>query len=424
VKPKACRFALRLARCSGDLRWGRAGLLVALLTLPVAQSCTDRERANPLDPQNPLTHGKPSRPRVVTGSRVAVVAWEPLALGSLSGYRVERMDDTGAFVPVGPGNLPPWQLSLRDSPLDTGARYYYRLVVLADSREVPSDSTECREGSGSAWFLGENRLLLVSSRISSGVDTVTTVWWSTAIDASTDGTAWAADYGSGALLYLDADPSVAASLPFQGYPADISTEDGSNRCWVVDAWSAQLMRVSPAGTLAWATLPDYPYTVSHTVYDGSVWVGHASGVSRYDSYASLLSTYCEPARPYRVSASPADGSCWALNGLDGTVVRLSTDGGPPLVLDYFDEPDDLSAETPDGCCWVADRGTDRLYLVDSAGVVLGSWEVPGIAAVSACPTTQAAWIVCADGLVRMGRDGQRECAVPSLSRGLPAATVP
>jgi hypothetical protein len=105
-------------------------------------------------------------------------------------------------------------------------------------------------------------------------------------------------------------------------------------------------------------------------------------------------------------------------------VRLSTDGGPPLVLDYFDEPDDLSAETPDGCCWVADRGTDRLYLVDSAGVVLGSWEVPGIAAVSACPTTQAAWIVCADGLVRMGRDGQRECAVPSLSRGLPAATVP
>ncbi len=415
---------LRGPRDSEENRSALAALLLLLLVLPLAQSCTERERANPLDPRNPVTHGKPYPPRVVTGSRVAVLAWEPLDHVSLSGYRVERMDEGGAFLPVGPGNLPRWQLTLRDSPLEAGARYFYRLVILAAGREIPSDSTECREGSGSAWFLAETRLLLVSSRMTAGVDTVTTLSWAVAIDASPDGTAWAADYGSGLLLYLDADPSVAATIASQGYPVSVSTVDGSNRCWVVDTWAVELTQVSPGGILTRVTLPDYPFAVSCSGYDGSVWVGHASGVSRYSSEAVLDTTYPEPARPSRVSVCPADGSCWALNGLDDSVVRLSADGGPTMVLRYFDEPCDLSAETPDGYCWVADSGTDRLYLVDAVGSVQGSWTIPGIANVSACRSVQAAWIVCADGLVRVGRDGQPECTVSGLTRGLPAATVP
>ncbi len=401
-----------------------SGLPVALLAVLAGQACTDRPRSNPLDPRNPVTHGRPPAPRVVTGSGVAVLAWEPLDLGSLDGYRVERSDDGGPFAPLGAGNLPVSQLTLRDSPLESGGRYFYRLVVLADDREIPSDSVRVREGPGSTWYLGESRLLCVSSRLGTGIDTVATLSWAASIDASADGTAWVGDFGAGLLLYVDSDPSVAATVAYQGYPVGITTVETSSSCWVADSWSVELVQVAPGGVLIRRSLPNYPYSLSWSSHDGSVWVGHVDGVSRYGSAGTYQTTYSAFETPYRVSVSPIDGACWVLDGTERTVVRLSADSGPPIAAGSFEDPCDLNAETPDGCCWIADCGSDQLYLVDVDGTVEGVWSVPGIWSVSACRSVDVAWVVCDDGLVRIGRDGQRECAVPELAWGLPAATVP
>jgi hypothetical protein len=260
--------------------------------------------------------------------------------------------------------------------------------------------------------------------VETGVDSLLSISYPTAIAATSDGKAWVADYGPGSLLFFDADPSLAASIPFPGYAVDLAAEEETSQCWVVDTWEAELVRASPSGVLSRTALPNYPYSVSWSGFDRHVWVGHASGITKYSPQGDPQETYAEPARPYRVSASPWDGSCWAIDGETDTVVKMPAGGGPPTVVGGFDQPSDVSALAADGYCWVADWGAEQAVLLGPDGSREGAWRMPGITGVSACPSSESAWAVCGDGLVRLGRDGEAECVIAGLANGMAAATVP
>jgi hypothetical protein len=406
--------------------WARQRLrtVPAWVLIILALACTDRERANPLDPRNPETHGVPPPPRVVPGASAAVLAWQPILVRDVGGYRIERSSAGEPFSPVGPGDLPSWQRSVRDSPLTQGTSYRYRLVVVAGDREVFSDSVIIRTAAGSAWFAGETTLQLVSSRLGTGLDTVATLSWPTAIDASSDESAWVADYGASSLLLVNPAPSVEASIPLDGYVVGLASTQGGSRCWAVEAWYAELLQIAPHAVLRRITLPDRPYCVAWSPSDETVWVGHESGVTRYSPEGVADTTYTEPVRSARISVSPWDGSCWTVQPENGSVIRLPASQGQPTVRYGFGVPCDVCARTADGHCWVADCGSDSLYLLSSEGTTVAAWPVPGIAGVSTTRGMQSAWVSTEDGLLRFGRDGFQECALSDLRWGAVAACLP
>ncbi len=390
----------------------------------LALACTNRERANPLDPRNPETRGVPLPPRVVPGASAAVLAWQPIAVREIGAYRIERSSAGEPFSPIGPGDLPPWQSSVRDSPLTEGTSYLYRLVVVAGDREVLSDSVTIRTGVGSAWFAGEATLQLVSSQLATGLDTVATLSWPTAIDASSDASAWVADYGASRVLLVNTVPSVEASIPLDGYVVGLASTQGGSRCWAVEAWYGELLQIAPHAVLRRTTLPDRPYCVAWSPSDETVWVGHASGVTRYSPEGVADTTYTEPVRSARISVSPWDGSCWAVQPESGSVIRLPASQGQPTVRYGFEAPCDVCARTADGHCWVADCGSDSLYLLSSEGATVAAWSVPGITSVSTTHGMHSAWATGEGGLLRFGRDGFQECALSDLRWGAVAACLP
>ncbi len=64
--------------------------IAVVLGLLLATDCSERERTNPLDPNNPVTAGAPMGLRVVTNRDSAWVDWTPFEVDNLAGYKVYR----------------------------------------------------------------------------------------------------------------------------------------------------------------------------------------------------------------------------------------------------------------------------------------------------------------------------------------------
>jgi len=59
--------------------------------------CSDRERLNPLDPENPFTNGAPTGIRLYSQRDTVVLQWSPMQVNSLRRYYIYRAVDNAAL---------------------------------------------------------------------------------------------------------------------------------------------------------------------------------------------------------------------------------------------------------------------------------------------------------------------------------------
>ena len=108
--------------------------LARLLTLAVLLDigCSTREHANPFDPANPVTGGRPADFVALAGDGRVTLEWRPIDAPGLLGYRLFRSlaPDTG-FAAVS-GVLPPATDQLPDVGLLDGVDHFYRLHYVFD----------------------------------------------------------------------------------------------------------------------------------------------------------------------------------------------------------------------------------------------------------------------------------------------------
>ncbi|MCB9474352.1 MAG: hypothetical protein H6678_11125 [Candidatus Delongbacteria bacterium] len=160
------------------------------------------------------------------------------------------------------------------------------------------------------------------------------------------GMLWIADAGSnqvwqvpetysGAVSAADSLTGVRAHNGFL-YPYDLSVEDSTGACWVVDKNAARLYRFLADGL-------------------------DSLTVSGFDN-------------PVAVSAGHSEGLAWVLDrGLNGRAIRLFFDL-QQTQHDNIRYPKALAANRLDASCWVLDAERNQVLKINSLGALAGSWS--------------------------------------------------
>ena len=159
------------------------------------------------------------------------------------------------------------------------------------------------------------------------------------------GALWICDEGSNSLFHVwdgyDGDIADVGSSPHvlrrDGYqfPVDISVEDSTGACWLVDKEAGMLVRYEAGGT------------------------------------DSLIVTGFQ--NPVAVAATWSEGLCWVLDrGLNSRALRYFFDQEQVVVEDLL-FPKDLAFNRIDSHVWVLDTERNRVLRIRPEGTVAGAW---------------------------------------------------
>src|SRR5438552_3379018 len=111
----------------------RARLALLTLLAGTLAGCSVRERANPFDPHNRDTSGRPIGFARLAGNGAVAMRWQPVTGEGLVGFQVWRR--TGgdlAFAPLS-ATLPVTASEYLDRGLVNGVDYSYRLYYVFDN---------------------------------------------------------------------------------------------------------------------------------------------------------------------------------------------------------------------------------------------------------------------------------------------------
>ena len=211
-----------------------------------------------------------------------------------------------------------------------------------------------------------------------------------------NGSCWIGDYGEfdmdsgeyvgSAVLHLSAGGEVVAREAGGLWPGALSANSADDSCWVADInWgtpigepsSDDVVRLASNGAELLRTGPfDDVRSVSANPGDGSCWVavyGHrpsqspiqeGSALVHLDENGNILWRSEAVYRPTDVSVNTSDGSCWVANWGAGQVVHVRVDGTELWRGQTGDStyPQVVAANSADGSCWVSqDTPSDGDY---------------------------------------------------------------
>ncbi len=183
---------------------------------------------------------------------------------------------------------------------------------------------------------------------------------------------------------------------------------------------------------AWRSPFGRPWSVSASPSDGSCWAATGSSVMHVDADGSVLSQTDGFWSPQSVTANPVDGTCWVADTGNNQVVHLGADGVEIVRLEGFDRPRSVAVNPTDGSCWVADTGSDQVVHLAADGTELlriGCYDDPAVVppvdrclnepgSVAANPLDGSCWVADTGNnyLVHLAEDGSVLWCGPCFSR--------
>ncbi len=356
---------------------------LALLTfVSLAAGCSFRERANPFDPHNPDTGGRPANFVALAGNGRAELRWQAVTGNGLIGYQIfRRVPPATDFEPLS-SILPPGTSQYNDNGLLNGLDHHYRLFYVFD-----------------VGFGGDP-----------------------AEDVATPGTPipWTVDAGLGALdrITPDARHIYQRRGGFSG-PAAVAVDSILGTVWISDASSGQVTILQPA-TEVRTLIPGLvsPSGIGVNSSDGSAWVCDETGgrVHHFSSSGSPLHTAVQPLdRPTSVAVDVDNGSAWICERGGNRVLRRRADGsamwGIPVTA-----PSRIALNR--GEAWVTSFSTGAVRRIDSTGTVTATYNfITGPIGIAVDVRRSRVWVADAGGgrLVRLRLDGSVDVVVPGLS---------
>ncbi|MFB0516848.1 MAG: hypothetical protein ACETWG_09645 [Candidatus Neomarinimicrobiota bacterium] len=351
----------------------------ALLSLAVllVVACSNRERTNPLDPDNPVTHGAPTGFRAVANRDTARLSWDPLEVSNLDKYYIYRCvgKDSLTLYSVVASNT----TSFRDLKLTYDISYAYALQAVTtagESRRTPPDTVI--PGPVNFWiadFYGSSVW-----RISYDGNHVLDYEYFTSPEAvafqPAENRVWVADYYDRALYHLNVDFSGIQRVDLTGPPVEMAPNTPEGTIYVLQRLPDVIhylnthgtilstlevpSPVSINGSLAVDAARDYLWFSNPTSTDRGViyrWGPLTSG-GRWEFMARL-------AYPRQIVAEPREGGCWVAT--DSGVVRIEPTGNRHTYLAQL-QIWDISLNPSTGDCYYVGRShqadswqTGRLY---------------------------------------------------------------
>ena len=301
--------------------------LGALLLLP---GCGQRLRANPFDPHNTVTGGRPPGFVALAGDAKVTLEWSYLPSSGLLGYQLYRRAATDtAFAEIG-ALIPPTVTTSGDFGLLNGVDYTYRLYFVF------------------GYGLGA----------------------SPAEDIATPGplAPWVADLGSAAATELTADGRhILGADPSYPGPTFIAVDTNLGQVWISDTEGGSLVLYTPSSgrhvTLYAGTTPG---SIALDPVDGSTWVCDtptdavyhfkSDGTPGSPGQLSLISN------PLCAAVDPVDRSVWVCER-DADHLRHYTSSGSPAGSVNLIAPSRVVVDSLTHAAWVSSFTRQEVYVV-------------------------------------------------------------
>jgi DNA-binding beta-propeller fold protein YncE len=346
--------------------------VLASATLLLA-GCSRRERANPFDPLNPATSGRPAGFVALAGDREVRLRWQAAQGTSLIGYQIFRRapNETGyrAITDV----LLTGATSFRDFPLTNGEDYAYRLyfVFLSGIGTRPAEDV-ATPGAAVPWLVegGGTDLVQVTPDGRRVVDRFGGYGGTTDVAANPkDGRVWVADEGFGRLVVYQPSSRITVSIPGLDRPLAVAVDPVDRTGWVCDVGHDLAYHFTPDGQPA--SLPiaplNQPVDAAVDPSDGSVWVCElgTDRVKRFDSGGMLFSR--PVAEPSRVAVDSTTREGWITSYATSTVTHLAPGGQLLASLTDFTSPLGVAVDARRGRIWIADPGAGSVVVLHRDG---------------------------------------------------------
>lgn len=358
---------------------GRArslGVAVLAALAVLAASCSSRDRANPLDAQNPNSGGAPLGFNAIADFVSARIVWTPRPDLDIDGFRLYRKAPfDNDYVQL--GSLHPATSSgYFDGGLIDGLDYRYRLTFVVD---------------------GEN-----SGRFAEDIVTAGRV------------RAWTVDAAGGRLIRIapDGRDITIAHAGFSGSSTLAVTPD-LGPLWISDELGGIVRIRDPQNVTGpnVAGLASRPFTIALDPQDGTAWVCDQSGkvvhlTAQGTSAGPSLTNLMHPAG---IATDAGTGDVWVTE-LTGNRVRRYDRAGVPLGARQLPSPSRVAVDSATNIAWVTSFNTSRVWLVRPDMVAIDSVAVSGPVGLALDWRRRTAWIAApgSDLLVGIDMDTRAE----------------
>jgi len=382
----------------------RARLLVLALLLA---GCSQREHANPLDPDNPQTGGGPSGFMAIAGDGRIDLRWTPIfGTQGIIGFHLYRQAGTDPVYHLVSGLLPPSISGYADVGALNGLEHRYRLYYVSENGtdRTPPASDVATPGRVRVWVVDGGRHALF--RVTPDGRRVVTTFGGfdspsfVAVDSVT-GHVWVADPFRHQVAIINPTSGLTVSIPGLGTPLCVAVDPLTRVGWVTDDTDGVVWSFDSAGQPSGSVIEPLqtPSGVAVDVFDRSVVICERDGnrVRRHASDHSLLATLTV-SLPSRVAIDSVTRRAWVTSFQGRTLVRV-----PPAfnaveaTIPGFQGPIGVAVDAYRGRIWVADYLAGQLVALDRNGTV--QFRVSGMNAVRDVAVDQDTgdvWAVCPD----------------------------
>ncbi len=398
----------------------RVIILGMLLFLTISE-CSQRERNNPLDPQNPETRGRPTGLAATSEKHNVTLSWNSVSLDGVLGYNLYRWI-SGINKSKMVFFIPSDSSSFIDKDLPYDQRITYRLSVVSSGYESPlSDSVSTTPGPYNYWLVDNYdgtvfRLTYdgmhilaesyyISQPISVSADSLSQTAWvvnslgylfkfsssgdilltvkeldhpsKVKVDVSNN-LVWIADQHSTSVVRYDLSGNFLGVTRGFGEISDISSAGSSKGCWVSDIKEKKIVFLLTDGEKKFSVNCTSPRAVSCYRKDGWLWVADSLRMLRIWPDGKLEKVTDLNSPLVSISADQRTGDCWSITEVDSKgknqIVKLSVNGTLITKVGGFYYARSLAANSFNGGCLVADTGNGRVVRLSGNGNIMGTLD--------------------------------------------------
>ena len=331
--------------------------LILVLICLFLLSCSDREHANPFDPENPNTKGAPTGVSVISNRDSVILSWNPMDVNDLLYYLVYRMAGEGDLATYDTVNVS--ERTFLDTKVVYDTKYSYAVQANTIFNEgILSNTVSIIPGPYNFWiadFYGFS----VKRVTYDGAHILESDYFTSPIAIEADpkrNQFLIADYWNKCIYIIDKDFLECSIIDLEDRPIDIAMNSSEGKFYILFLEQNQLATYSISGEIIETV--NLPFDVSfntHLTYDSvasNVWI---SG-DRADSVFQVVLTNSSPdlkihigiIDPVKIYADPLSGGCWVTS--DSGIVRISDSGKMKIYKsNYFIS--DLSINPVNGDCY-------------------------------------------------------------------------
>ncbi len=219
-------------------------------------SCSEREYLNPLDPDNPDTHGAPENVRVYSNRQTATLTWSPFRLPSMEKYYIYKSVNEPNLVLYDSVNAN--STRYMDSGLLYDQKYYYAVQAITkfDKSKI-SKSVATIPGRFNfilADYYGQSLIKLTYD----GNSTLQFINSNPTDVEVLDGTVFYTNLWTNTLAILDNEGNIE-TIQIDGAPIAMTSDKASNRLFILTRDNDRLLTLSSNGQLL--DIRQMPYNV-------------------------------------------------------------------------------------------------------------------------------------------------------------------